>query len=62
MPRKRITIRTAERLGRAAFEFEHLANVFAGEGMASYAQSLRNISSQLGNLGCRLDEKLTTGA
>lgn len=53
-----ITTRTAERLIRAAYEFEHLAMRLRGEGHDSEGEGVREISSQLGKIGRRLMDKL----
>lgn len=53
--KKTITRRTAERLSRAAYDFEYLATRFRADGMDSYANSVAAIASQLGNLGRSLD-------
>lgn len=47
----RVTRRTADRLQRAAFEYEYLAGVFRAEGYDSKASSLREIASRLGEIG-----------
>jgi hypothetical protein len=56
--RKSITIRTAERLIRAAYEHEHLATRLRYEGHENEANGVATIASQLGRIGRGLAEKL----
>ena len=59
MTRKRITHRTAERLIKAAYEYEYLASVMRREGLESHADRVKDISSALGDAGRRLSNELT---
>jgi hypothetical protein len=58
MPRPQITKRTAERLHRAAYDFEALAARFRSDGLDYYANSIKHMSSNLGELARRLDREL----
>ena len=60
MTAKRITRRTAERLIRAAYEYEHLAGNLRHEGFDSEAAGVARIASQLGSIGRGLADR--TGA
>jgi hypothetical protein len=53
-----VTSRTAERLHRAAYDFEYLANTLKVEGFESIGGGVRDVSNQLGKLARRLDEEL----
>lgn len=54
-----VTIRTAERLIRAAYEFEELATRLRYEGHESHAAGVLEVASQLGKMGRSLRDKLT---
>jgi hypothetical protein len=56
--RKTVTKRTAERLIRAAYDFEELASRLRHEGHESEAGGVQEISSRLGKIGRGLMEKL----
>lgn len=58
MARKSVTIRTAERLSRSAYEFEELAARLRSEGFGSITNEVKAISSSLGNCGRVLYDKL----
>jgi hypothetical protein len=58
MKRKSITKRTAERLHRAAYEYEDLASRFRAEGFSFEANSIASIASDLGHIARQLDRKL----
>ncbi|MDG4856393.1 hypothetical protein [Mesorhizobium sp. WSM4982] len=57
MPRY-VTKRTAERLIRAAYEYEHLAACLRHEGHESHANGVLAVASQLGKMGRSLMDKL----
>jgi hypothetical protein len=56
--RKSITLRTAERLIRAAYEYEHLAARLRSERHEREGNGIAAIASQLGNIGRALADKL----
>lgn len=56
---RRVTRRTAERLIRAAYEYEHLAHNFRHEGWDDEAGGLNEIASRLGKMGRRLADQLS---
>ena len=58
MNRKKITLRTAERLVRAAYDYEQLAAVFRSEGHDSMAEGVQNVSRRLGDMGRSLERQL----
>jgi hypothetical protein len=60
MAKRTITLRTAERLSRAAYEFEFLASRLDAEGFKDYASGVRAVSSRLGDMGRSLSEKLSS--
>lgn len=63
MTRKTVTMRTADRLSRAAYDFEYLANrMKEAEGFESEAEAVRSISRLLGNLGRDLARRLSQEA
>ena len=51
MTSKKLSPRTAERLIRAAYDYEELANRLKHDGHNYFADSVRAISSQLGVAG-----------
>ena len=54
-----VTHRTAERLHRAAYEFEYLASrMRQAGGWEGEAEGIREISSRLGDIARRMDRKL----
>lgn len=56
--RRTITLRTAERLSRAAYDFEELAARFRADGLDSFADGIKDISRKLGSLGRSLEHEL----
>ncbi|WP_457302369.1 hypothetical protein [Phyllobacterium sp. P5_D12] len=54
MARKSVTIRTAERLIRSAYDFEELAGRLRSEGHERYADGIKDISRKLGDMGHNL--------
>jgi len=58
MARKSITLRTAERLVRAAYDYEELATRLRSEGHESHADGLKDVSRKLGDMGRSLERKL----
>lgn len=53
----RITRRTAERLHRAAYEYEYLAASLRAEGWASEAEGVKEVSRRLGAIARNMDER-----
>lgn len=53
-----VTVRTAERLIRLAYDMANLANRLEHEGHGQEGEGLRAISKRLGNIGRGLVDKL----
>ena len=62
MARSTVTKRTAERLIRAAYDFEELANRMKAEGYGDFGRGIEDIARRLGNIGRDLDRRFDQAA
>ena len=61
MAKPRITVRTAERLIRAAYNMETLSARLRAAGFGMHADSIQQIASMLGDTGRDLFDNLESG-
>lgn len=59
---RRITKRTAERLIRAAYEYEALAASLNAEGFGDFGRGVEDIASRLGKIGRGLADRFAFAA
>lgn len=58
MAKKKLSIRTAERLIRAAYDYEELAARLRYDGHEHWAETVKSISSQLGKAGRAMADEI----
>lgn len=56
--RKTVTLRTAERIHRAAYDFESLSVRLRAEGFEREGNGLKDVSRKLGDIARNLDDAL----